>query len=398
MGVLEYARRRVPRSDLSGPSSTVLVVPLALVLVVLVGACTGGESSGGGPLEIVERSTVIERDSLGYDIFRIPVQVHAPNGDLLLFCEGRKTSSDYGGIDILVFRSTDGGETWGGGTVVAENGTDTASDMAAVVDGGRVHLLYQERPGETRFEDYLEQDSSGARGYHMYSDDNGRTWSDPVEITDDVLPAADEQLPMFGPNNGIVLESGRLVVPMYYANQSADSWTPSVVYSDDNGQTWRRSVDPMPGSGVSETAVVQVPNGDVLAVARDGSGDGNDRKRFFRSTDGATTWSEVGDVDHFVPEVRCQQSMVARGDHLFLATPQKPGRTDGRLKTGTYDTSQPDNVDWNAADLQITPGGFAYSTMTIRDSTIHLVYEKKTSDGYQSLKYVQVQGKLKSTG
>lgn len=368
---------------------------LLLVLSMLVGACTGDTDEEtlsqnefmADSSEMGTRSTVVEQGTDGYEIFRIPVLVRAPNGDLLLFCEGRVTGSDFGNIDVLLFRSTDAGATWSEGRVVAENDTGTASDMAAVVQDRRVHLLFQKRPGDRTFSDYLQGDAADARGYHMYSDDSGRTWSQPREVTGQVLPASDEQLPMFGPNNGIVLDSGRLVVPMYYANQTANAWTPAVIYSDDGGETWRRSVDATPGQGVNETAVVQVANGDVYAVARDNSGDGNNQKRFFRSTDGGETWTETGDVHPFVPEALCQQSMVARGNRLFLATPAQGSRRDGRLKTGTYDIGRSDNVHWEEDDLQITPDGFAYSTMALQDSTLHVVYE---ADQYASLQYAQV--------
>lgn len=372
----------------------VAFISFSLTLTPLFGACNGissDTSSADGPsFEIINESTVVEQGDLGYDIFRIPVQVRAPNGDLLLFCEARKSSSDTGDIDIRLFRSEDGRDTWNDEGALIDNGSDTAADIAAVVDTGRIHLLYQERPGNRGFGDYREGDASDARGYHIYSDDNGETWSDPKEITDQVLPASDEQLPMFGPNNGIVLDSGRLLVPMYYADQSANKWTPAVIYSDDNGQTWKRSEDAIPGEDVNETAVVQASNDDIYAIARDNSGDSNDQKRFFRSTDGGETWAETGDVNAFVPEVSCQQSMVMRGERLFLATPQNKSRNDGRLKTGIYDPSQPDNVSWNSDDLQITPGGFAYSAMVIQDSTTHLVYEESTSNGYESLKHVQI--------
>jgi photosystem II stability/assembly factor-like uncharacterized protein len=343
------------------------------------------------PLEVVEKSTIVEKGDLGYETFRIPVQVRAPNGDLLLFCEARKSGGDFGDNDIFLFRSTDGGTTWDEEGIVIDNGTDTASDIAALVEGDRIHLLYQERPSDRDFGSYLYRGASDAYGYHIHSDDNGETWSNPNEITDQVLPDSDEQLPMFGPNNGIVLDSGRLLVPMYYANQTTEKFTPAVIYSDDGGQTWQRSEDAIPEGGVNETAVVQVPNGDIYAVARNGT----NPKQYFRSTDGGETWAETGDVGDPIPGVSVQQSMVSRGERLFLATPEKSSRNDGRLKTGTYDISQPDNVDWDDQDLQITPDGFAYSSMALQDSTIHLVHEVESGDDqysgqYESLEYVQI--------
>ena len=368
------------------------------VMVLLVGACTVSSKdpsrTSGSPLDVVpgSRTTVVEAGTAGYAMFRIPVLVRAPNGDLLLFGEARRTASDFGNIDVVQFRSTDRGRTWSGPVVVADNGSDTAADMAAVVKADEVHLLYQQRPGNRDFGDYLKRGASDARGLHIVSDDNGQTWSAPDTITSQVLPEADEQLPMFGPNNGIVLDSGRLVAPMYYANQSTETFTPAVIYSDDGGTTWTRSEDAVTGESVNETAVVQVPNGDLFAVARDDSGDDNDQKRFFRSTNRGSTWVETGDLHPAIPAVSCQQSMRARGNRLFLAGPTKRSRRDGRLWTGTYAPDRSGGVDWRAEGLQVTRGGFAYSAMVIQDSTHHLVYEDNVDGTYEALRYVRVRG------
>lgn len=377
---------------------TLMVLAVIVLIAPALGACNGmtdeeektSVGSGSEVNQVVARSTVVEEGTGRYDIFRIPVLVRAPNGDLLLFSEARGGGNDFGNIDVMLFRSTDGGATWSEGEVVVDNGSDTAADIAAVVKEGRVHLLFQKRPGDRTFDDYREGSAADAKGYHMYSDNNGQTWSDPEEITEEVLPARDEQLPMFGPNSGIVLDSGRLVIPMYYADQSANAWTPAVIYSDDGGKNWQRSADAIPGQDVSETAVIEGPNGDVYAVARDDSGDDNNQKRFFRSTDEGETWAEIGDVSPYVPETSCQQSMTARGERVYLANPEQSSRQDGRLKVGTYDVSQPDNVEWQKNDLQLTEGGFAYSTMALQDSILHVVYEEKTPDQYASLQYVQV--------
>jgi len=87
--------------------------------------------------------------------------------------------------------------------------------------------------------------------------------------------------------------------------------------------------------------------------------------------------------------------MVSRGDRIFFAHPVKQGRQDGRLRTGVYDLSQADNVDWSPNELQITPDGFAYSSMALHDSTLHVVFEETAPNvedyTYASLQYVQVE-------
>ena len=175
---------------------------------------------------------------------------------------------------------------------------------------------------------------------------------------------------------------------------------PAVIYSDDHGMTWQRSADIVEGGGVNETAVVEMQNGDVYAIARDNSDDADDQKRFFRSTDGGETWNEAGDVDPFIPEVSCQQSMVSLGNRIFFVSPVERERRDGRLKTGVYDASVLGKVKWSANELQITPDGFAYSTMALHDSTLHLVYEEvapsEAENRYASLQYAQVKLRLDS--
>ena len=96
-------------------------------------------------------------------------------------------------------------------------------------------MFYQKRPGDHTFEDYLTHGAKETRGYHIVSEHNGRTWSNPRDITNQILPEDDKQLPMFGPNTGILFDSERLVVPMYYADQSTGAFTPAVIFSDDSG-------------------------------------------------------------------------------------------------------------------------------------------------------------------
>ncbi len=49
----------------------------------------------------------------GYKLYRIPGIVVTRSGTILAYCEARKSDSgDWGIIDVLLRRSTDGGETW----------------------------------------------------------------------------------------------------------------------------------------------------------------------------------------------------------------------------------------------------------------------------------------------
>lgn len=70
-----------------------------------------------------------------YHTYRIPAIVRTEKGTLLAFCEGRKASRrDWGDIDLLVKRSTDGGRTWSAFQKIADFGPDTVGNPAPVVD------------------------------------------------------------------------------------------------------------------------------------------------------------------------------------------------------------------------------------------------------------------------
>src|SRR5690348_17114671 len=61
---------------------------------------------------VFERQDLFTSGDGGYAVYRIPTIVATPRGELLVFCEARKSSSDWGQIDLLMRRSSDGGATW----------------------------------------------------------------------------------------------------------------------------------------------------------------------------------------------------------------------------------------------------------------------------------------------
>jgi sialidase-1 len=93
-------------------------------------------------------------------------------GTLLAFCEGRLSGSgDWAAIDILMRRSTDKGKTWEDvRTLVTHNPEKPpTSNATPIVDkSGVIHFLYQR---------------NYERAYYINSADDGKTWSEPTDIT-----------------------------------------------------------------------------------------------------------------------------------------------------------------------------------------------------------------------
>lgn len=93
---------------------------------------------------MTETSVPFRAGQEGYAGFRIPAVVATGTGDLLAFCEGRVASrDDFGNIDVVLKRSSDGGRTRGPLQVAAHHGDALAGNPAPVVlDTGRVLLVH----------------------------------------------------------------------------------------------------------------------------------------------------------------------------------------------------------------------------------------------------------------
>jgi sialidase-1 len=110
----------------------------------------------------LEKSNLFTAGSDDYELYRIPGIVVTARGTILAYCEARKSAKgDWGPIDIMLRRSTDGGNTWStrqkisgvpgpktkNPVALAQNlaGTDdvTYNNPVAFADrGGPVHFLY----------------------------------------------------------------------------------------------------------------------------------------------------------------------------------------------------------------------------------------------------------------
>jgi len=119
----------------------------------------------------------------GYHAYRIPSLITAPGGALLMFCEGRKANlSDDGDIDLLMFRSEGNGQTSSKPQLIIEEGGDAQikfGNPTPVIDyeTGTIWLAVNR--------DYLDERGSRGGGHLVLlrSDDNGKTWSKPIDIT-----------------------------------------------------------------------------------------------------------------------------------------------------------------------------------------------------------------------
>ncbi|MGC3966856.1 MAG: sialidase family protein [Pirellulales bacterium] len=155
---------------------------------------------------------------------------------------------------------------------------------------------FADRDGTVHFLFCLEY----CRCFYIRSDDDGQTFSKPVEITsafEKFRSEYDWKVLATGPAHGIQLRSGRLIVPVWLSTGTGGhAHRPSVtstIYSDDHGRTWHAGDIAVPNTDEwvfpNETVVVELADGRVMLNVRSESK--NHRRIVTISPDGATGWS-----------------------------------------------------------------------------------------------------------
>lgn len=355
----------------------------------------------------------------GYPLYRIPGIVVTAKGSLLAYCEARKNAKgDWGHIDILVRRSTDGGAMWSAPmkmplpegplernpAAVAQGlgkpGEITLNNPVAIVDhkAGTIVLLYCVEYG---------------RCYATISSDDGQTFSKPVDITstfDKFRPEYAWKVLAVGPGHGIQLKSGRLVVAVWLSTGTGGhAHRPSVtttIFSDDGGKTWQRgeiaAQEKEPLINPNETSLVELNDGRVMLNIRHESK--HQRRAVSLSPNGATGWTTPTFQEELLEPI-CMASLArlngetpAGKTQLIFANPHNLDRADGKLTPGTgrdrknvtVKLSLDDGTTWPKS-RSLEPGKSGYSDLAVaKDNTIYCFYERGSSDGNYATRHLTV--------
>lgn len=357
---------------------------------------------------------VRHRGDDGSEAYRIPCLVRAEDGALLAAYDVRRDGMRdlQGDIDIGLSRSTDGGRTWEPMRIVLDMGTrgglperyDGVSDACLLVDRetGRVFVfacwMHGLRDEEGEFREDLDEDATawahqwhrGSRGSGpglspretaqivvATSDDDGRTWSAPRNLTAEVKDPG-WYLAAPSPGRGITLDDGTLVVPA--GGRDADQVTfSSLLISRDRGETWRFAETPA-ARNTTEAAVAQISDGRVMLNMRDNRnrGDVSDSngRRVAVTADLGRTWSRHPSSRraHLLPEPVCMASLIALADGTLVFSNPADRR---RRRNLTVKASHDDGLSWPEEHRVVLDEVFgAYSCLApIDEDAVGCLYE-----------------------
>ncbi|MEE4285307.1 MAG: sialidase family protein [Mariniphaga sp.] len=343
------------------------------------------------------------------DTYRIPGMVTTGEGTLIAVYDNRYNNSKdlQENIDVGMSRSTDGGQTWEPMRVIMDMG-EWGGNPERLNGIGDPAVLYDHTTGTIWvaalwISGFSETDmlwwaskpgmkpTETGQFVLVKSTDDGLTWSDPINITEQIKDPS-WQLLFQGPGRGITLNDGTLVFPAQFKADIGEKaldggqYTAhsTIVYSQDGGETWHVGTGAKPNT--TEAQVVQLADGSLMLNMRD------DRNRQIKdetngravavTSDLGETWTIHSSSNSALPEPNCMASLIAadvemngqKQQVLFFSNPNDKGARINMSIKASLDQGH----TWPEANqvLLNETQGFGYSCMTMVDeNTVGILYE-----------------------
>jgi sialidase-1 len=361
----------------------------ACTLVSIVGLSIASGGLAQSPPDIPRQTEVYIAGEGGYHTYRIPSIIVTPKGSLLAFAEGRQASAaDAGNIDLVLKRSLDNGASWSPLQVLVDNGANSASNPCPVIDRttGTIWLLSTRNLATDRESDIIAGKSRATPTvWTMKSNDDGVTWSPPVEIT------ASVRLPGWtwyatGPGVGIQTSAGRLVIPANHAEFPGGIHRSHLFFSDDGAKTWTLggSADP----GTNESQVVELAEGRLMLNMRNHPPKPANFRMVATSVDGGRTLT-TAHPDETLIEPPAQASILrystARSqdrNRLLFSNPASARRERMAVRV-SYD----EGTTWPVMRV-LHDGPAAYSSLVVLpDRSIGVLFERGERSAYETITF-----------
>ena len=332
----------------------------------------------------------------GSAAFRIPGLVTSNKGTLLGVYDIRYNNSVdlQEKVDIGVSRSTDGGQTWepmrvamtfkeanglphgqngvGDPSILVDEKTNTIWIVAAWTQGmGNGRAWWNSMPG-------MEHGVT-AQLMLVKSEDDGQTWSEPINITSQLKDPSWYFL-LQGPGRGISMQDGTLVFPIQYIDKTRVP-NAGIMYSKDHGKTWK--THNFARTNTTESQVAEIEPGVLMLNMRDNRGGS---RAVSITKDLGKTWTEHPSNRSALQEPVCMASLikVKAKDNIFgkdLLLFSNPNTKKGRNHI-TIKASLDDGLTWPVEHQVLLDEGesWGYSCLSMIDrETVGIFYESSVA-------------------
>lgn len=326
--------------------------------------------------------------------YRIPGLAQTNAGTLIAVYDIRyRHSGDLpADIDVGVSRSSDGGQSWEPMRVAMDMGNDPkhhydgVGDPAILVDpkSGRIWIAALWSHGDRAWNGSGPGMTPEETGQFLlaHSDDDGKTWSKAIHITEQVKDPA-WRLFFNGPGAGIAMENGTLCFPAQYRAADGKPWS-TIVVSKDQGKTWQ--VGAGVKSDTTEAQIVELPDGAIMINCRDNRGGS---RTVAVTRDSGQTWEPHPSDRRALREPVCMASLLLwkhprHGDLLFFSNPDSTRQRHDM----TVKLSRDLGLTWKESDARLydSRSCFGYSCLAVASAHhIGVLYEGKGSMLYLRL-------------
>lgn len=324
-------------------------------------------------------------DTYGSHYYRIPAMVVANDGSVIVAYDKRFDELGDAGshrIDLVVRRSTDNGVTWSEPLTIAQGKGKGTFDFGfgdpALVVTSKGRIICLSCAGNKNFW------NGQADVAMMYSDDNGKTWSAPIDLVhqrlENKVDTMSNALHPYGffvtSGRGIRTSDGTVMFACNYKNAKGVI-REYVLYSKDKGEHWTLD-DNIAYLGADESKLLQMNDGNIMISVRQKGARG------FNKTKGNTLeWTKQyrdeqlhgaacnADILYYSRKIQKGEDVIL---HTLPVTIPSLQRADLRLFA-----SKDEGKTWKSI-YQLQAGAASYSTMEkLRDGSLAIFFEDESN-------------------